>query len=161
MYFHKRSYNPKRSTFTKNIFKPAAIVAFRRSNNLTNFLVRAKLRKPFTKNTPPPPPWEVLFNVLVIVLRAPTYPTDLLLTHSTPKAKGDPAFLTTLSATQKTSVYMIRCKRCHKQYIRDWLKASTNTADQLTSSPTYPNLARYQNISPLIITPLMTSHPFH
>ena len=36
-----------------------------------------------------------------------------------------------------------------------------NTADQLSSPPKYPNLPRYQNISLLIITPLMTSHLFH
>ena len=36
-----------------NIFKSAPIVAFLRSNNLTNFLVRAKLRKPLQNNTPP------------------------------------------------------------------------------------------------------------
>ena len=35
-----------------NIFKSAPIVAFRRSNNLPNFLARAKLRNPSQNNTP-------------------------------------------------------------------------------------------------------------
>ena len=116
-YLHKRSYNPKRSTFTKKCYpfiltyspafrstsflipkhmsiltisyhchKPAAIVTFRRSNNLTNFLVGAKLRKLFTKSTPPHPP-RGSFQCVVTVLCAPIYQTDLLLTHSTPQAK--------------------------------------------------------------------------
>ena len=68
-----------------NIFKAAPIVIFRRSNNLTNFLVRAKLRNPSQNNTPPLP--EVFFNAAVIVLRAPTYPTDIPLTLSIPQAK--------------------------------------------------------------------------
>ena len=39
--------------------------------------------------------------------------------------------------------------------------APTNAADQFTSPPTYLSLPRYQNISSMIITPLMTSHSFH
>jgi len=70
----------------------------RRSNDLTNFLVRAKLRNPSQNNTPH---LEVLFNVRFIVLRAPTNPKDLLLTNSAPQAKQEP-LLTTLSATLKT-----------------------------------------------------------
>ena len=82
-----------------NIFKSAPIVAFRRSNNLTNFLM-----------------YELNYATLHRTTRAPRgcfqcgshcsmctyiYPTDLLLTHSTPQAKKDP-LLTILVATQKT-----------------------------------------------------------
>ena len=45
------------------------------------------------------------------VLRAPTYPTDLLFTHSTRQAKTRP-----ITLNSKSLIYMIQCKRRHKQY---------------------------------------------
>ena len=62
-------------------------------------------------------------------------------------------------------IYMIQCKRCHKQYLGETKRRLKDrfkdTADQLTSPPAYRNLRWYQNISSLIIAPLMTSHSFY
>ena len=61
-----------------NILKSAPIVAFRHSNNLTTFLVWAKLRSPSQNNIPHRGSFAA-----VIVLRAPTRPTHLIHTHLT------------------------------------------------------------------------------
>ena len=184
-YLHKRSYNPKRSTFTKtcypfiltyspafrstssiirkhmsiltisnhchNIFKPAAIVTFRRSNNLTNFLVRAKLRKPFTKSTPPPPPppQEVLFNVLVTVLCAPTYQTDLLVTHSTPQAKQVPGISHHITCNSKNlslhdSVQTLS-QAIYKRLTKTRLKGGFNEHRRPVNKPT--NISKPTTVS--------------
>ena len=65
----------------------------RTRNNFRSFLLREKLRNPSLNNIPPPAPHPAA----VIALRAPTYPTELHLTHSTPQAKKD--LLITLPAT--------------------------------------------------------------
>ena len=144
-----------------NIMKSAPIVAFRRSNNLTNFFVRAKLNfATLLLRTYIP---DARSNAAVIVERAPTYPTGLLPSlpiHYTPQAKQD-LLATTLPATLKALFTRNNIHAVTNKKLEDYKKiASTNTPDQLTSPPTYPNLSRYQNIFSLIITPLMTSHLF-
>ena len=51
-------------------------------------------------------------NAAAIVLCVPTYPLGLLLTHFIPQAKQD-RLLTTMTATIKAFIYMIRWKLCH------------------------------------------------
>ena len=112
--------------------------------------------QPFTKHRTP----EALFNATATVLHAPTYETGLPLTYSLSSAKED-LLLTTLPATLKTlAVYGIQCEPYQMIYRR--MKVTTQRSPQqtpqtrqLTSSP------RYQKISSLIITPLMTSQSFH
>ena len=138
-----------------NILKSVHTVALRHSNNLTNFLYDDLNHATLQKTMHPP---EVLFSGAVIVLLAPIYPTNLLTSLTSHR----------ITYNSKNFVYMIQCKRCAVtnnvwEKWKNYLKiALTNTADQLTNPAwTYPNVPRYQNISLLIITPLMTSHSFH
>ena len=116
-----------------NMFKSTPIVAFQRASNITNFLVRAKLRNPSQNSTPS----EVLFNAAVIVLRAPRYPTGLLLTHSTPQMKQNP-LLTTLPATQKNLFTWFSATLSQTIYRRYQQKSCTRgecvTADDILTS---------------------------
>ena len=98
-------------------------------------------------------------NAAAIVLhaRVPTYPSGLLLTHSIPQAKQD-QLLTTLTATLRALFTRLIANDVTNSVPK---KQTTSTADQLTSSTTYPNLPQYQIISSLVITSPMTSHSFH
>lgn len=140
-----------------NILKSAPIVAFRRSNNLTNFFVRAKLRNPSLKNIYPRGSFQCgshCSTYTYISHGLPSFPI-----HYTPQAKQD-LLATTLPATLKAlftrnNIHAVTNKK--EENLDDYKKiASTNTADQLTSPPTYPNLSWYQNIFSLIITPLIS-----
>ena len=85
------------SRLCHNIFMSASTLALRRSKNIGNFLVRAKLRNP-SQNTIPPRLFsrrQPLFYVHRHIKLA------LLLTYSFSSAKED-LLLTTLSATLKT-----------------------------------------------------------
>ena len=67
---------------------------------------------------------EVLSNVTVIFLLSPTYPTDLLLTHSTQSTGETRPITHHITCNSKNLIYMIQCKRCHKQYIGETKKAT-------------------------------------
>ena len=141
------------SRLCHNLFMSAPSVVFQRSN-LGNFLVGAKLHNP-SQNTIPP----MLFSMqqpllyvhryikLAYFLHIPFHRLRISITHH-------------IVSNSKTLIYRIQCKPCQTICRRN--KATTQRSPQqttqtrqLTSPPTY------QNISLLIITPLMTSPSFH
>ena len=81
-----------------NVFKAAPIVAYRRSSNLGEFLVRAQLRN-LTQQQPAPGLIPLRKKTVSLVN---TYLTDKLHTHSTLQAKPDLSLIT-LTVTPKTS----------------------------------------------------------
>ena len=93
------------------VFKTAPIVAFRRGNNLSNFLVRAKLRNP-SQNNRPRGSYQCGKNCLTC-----TYISDGLTTY-TFHSTGETRFITHhINCNSKNVIYMVQCNRCHKQYI--------------------------------------------
>ena len=56
------------------------------------------------------------FQSSSIVLRAPSYPTDLLLTHSIPTGETRP-ITHHITCNSKNLIHMVHCKRCYQQYI--------------------------------------------
>ena len=122
------------SRLCHNIFMSASSLALRRSKNIGNFLVRAKLRNP-SQNTIPPRLFsrrQPLFYVHRHIKLA------LLLTYFFSSAKED-LLLTTLSATLKTLLtgFSANPVKRYKEKQGDEAKiASTNTTDQAVDKPT-------------------------
>ena len=94
-----------------NVFKATPLVAFRRTNNLSNLLVSAKLPNP-THNTPPHGSFLCGDNCLTC-----NYITDGR-TSYTFHSTGETRLITHhIDCNSKNVIYMVHCNRCHKQYI--------------------------------------------
>ena len=94
-----------------NVFKAAPIVAYRRSSNLSDFLVRAQLCN-FTQHNQPRGSYPCRKNCLTC-----KYISDgqtLYTFHAT----GETRPITNhIDCNSKNVIYMIQCNHCSKQYI--------------------------------------------
>ncbi|KAL9972935.1 hypothetical protein ACROYT_G019335 [Oculina patagonica] len=122
-----------------NVFKDKPIVAFRRSNNLSNILVSAKLRKTSATNQPHGS-FRCGNNCLTC-----NYVSDGL-TNYTFHTTGETTLINQhIDCNSKNVIYMVQCNRCHKQYIgetkrrlKDRFNEHRRTVDKKTnhSKPT-------------------------
>ena len=123
-----------------HVFKALPIVAYRRSSDLSDFLVRAKPRN-LTQHNQTQGSYPCGKNCFTR-----KYISDgqtLYTFHST----GETRPITHhIDCNSKNVIYMVQCNRCFKQYI---------------VQSTTPNPPQSQNISLLMINPLTTSHLFH
>ena len=95
-----------------NVFKAKPFVAFRRSNNLSNILVSAKLHKPVTAANEPRGSFRCGNNCLTC-----NYVNDGL-TMYTFNSTGETRLINHhIDCNSKNVIYMIQCNHCHKQYI--------------------------------------------
>ena len=95
-----------------NVFKAKPFVAFRRSNNLSNILVSAKLHKPSTTANEPRGSFRCGNNCLTC-----NYINDGL-TKYTFNSTGETRFINHhIDCNSKNVIYMVQCNHCHKQYI--------------------------------------------
>ena len=95
-----------------NVFKAKPFVAFRRSNNLSNILVSAKLHKPSTTANEPRGSFRCGNNCLKC-----NYINDGL-TKYTFNSTGETRFINHhIDCNSKNVIYMVQCNHCHKQYI--------------------------------------------
>ena len=100
------------STRCKNVFKDHPIIAFRRTANLRDILVKAKL--PSINNTAPLPPGSYRCGKNCITC---PYIINGLTTY-TFTATGETRTITShFTCDTKNVVYMIQCNRCKLQYI--------------------------------------------
>ena len=146
-----------------NLFKATPIVAYRRRSNLSDFLVRAKLRNPTQHSQPSGAHTHVEKTVLLV--NTYLYLTQKLHTHSTLQVKPDLSLITS-TITQKTSFTRYNATTApNNTQVKtndDSKTVSTNTADQLTPILVIsPNPPQSQNTFLLMITLLTTSHLFH
>ena len=88
-----------------------AVVAFRRSNNLTNFLARAKLGNLWQNNTHPRDYFQCGSHCSTCTIQ-PTYSSHTF--HSTGDTR---AIAHHIICHFKNPIYMIQCKRCHTQHV--------------------------------------------
>ena len=94
------------------IFKAKPLVAFRRSNNLSNLLVSAKLRKLATITNQPRGSFRCGKNCLTC-----NYINDGL-TNYTFNSTGETRLINHyIDCNSKNVIYMVQCNNCHKQYI--------------------------------------------
>ena len=94
-----------------NVFKVKPFVAFRRSNNLSNILISAKLHKPSTTANAHRGSFRCGNNLTC------NYIYDGL-TNYTFSSPGDTRFINHhTDRTSKNVIYMIQCNHCHKQYL--------------------------------------------
>ena len=140
-----------------NVFKATPLVAFRRTNNLSNLLVSAKLPNP-THNTPPHGSFLCGDNCLTC-----NYITDGR-TSYTFHSTGETRLITHhIDCNSKNVLYMVHCNRCHQQYIGETkrrLKDRSSTAEQLTNKQTVLNLLQSRNIFFLTTITLLTCYLF-
>ena len=94
-----------------NVFNAAPLVAFRRSNNLSNLLVSAKLRNPNQSNQPRGS-FRCGYNCLTC-----NYITDGLTIYSFYSTGETRPIHHHIDCNSKNVIYMVQCNRCHKQYI--------------------------------------------
>ena len=143
-----------------NVFKATPLVAFRRTNNLSNLLVSAKLPNP-THNTPPHGSFLCGDNCLTC-----NYITDGR-TSYTFHSTGETRLITHhIDCNSKNVIYMVHCNRCHKQYIgetkrrlKDRFNEHRRTVDKQTnrSKPTTVSehfLSNDHNASDMLLIPL-------
>ena len=97
-----------------NVFKAELFVAFRRSNNLRNILVSAKLHKPVTAaNAEPPGSFRCGNNCLTCIY------INNGLTMYTFNSTGETRLINhDIDCNSKNVIYMIQCNHCHRQYYR-------------------------------------------
>ena len=141
-------------------FKAVPIATYRRTSNLSDFLVRAKIRNLTHHNQPR---GSYLRGKNCFTYKT-AYLADKLHTNFTVQMKPDLPPITT-TATPETSFTWYSATASYNstsEKLNDDLKTvSTNTADQLTTHLISPNPPRSQNIFLPMITLLMTSHVFH
>ena len=95
-----------------NVFKAKPFVAFRRSDNLSNILVTAKLHKPVTAANEPRGSFRCGNNCLTC-----NYINDGL-TMYTFNSTGETTLINHhIDCNPQNVIYMIQCNHCHKQYI--------------------------------------------
>ena len=138
-----------------NVFKATPLVSFRRTNNLSNLLVSAKLPNP-THNT-----FLCGDNCLTC-----NYITDGR-TSYTFHSTGETRHITHhIDCNSKNVIYMVHCNRCHKQYIgetkrrlKDRFNEHCRPVDKQTnrSKPTTVSehfLSNDHNASDMLLIPL-------
>ena len=138
-----------------NVFKATPLVAFRRTNNLSNLLVSAKIPNP-THNTPPHGSFLCRDNCLTC-----NYITDGR-TSYTFHSTGETEHITHhIDCNSKNVIYMVHCNRCHKQYIRETqrrLKDRFNEHRRPVDKQTVLNLLQSRNIFFLTTITLLTCY---
>ena len=108
-----------------NVFKAKPFVAFRRSNNLSNILVSAKLHKPVTVNNEPRGSFRCGNNCLTS-----NYKNDGL-TMYTFNSTGETRLINHhIDCNSKNVIYMIQCHHCQKQYIGKTKRGLKGTVSQ-------------------------------
>ena len=143
-----------------NVFKATPLVAFRRTNNLSDLLVSAKLRNP-TQNNLPHGSFRCGDNCLTC-----NYITDGR-TSYTFHSTGETRHITHhIDRNSKNVIYMVHCNRCHKQYIgetkrrlKDRFNEHRRPVDKQTNSskPTTVSehfLSNDHNASDMLLIPL-------
>ena len=143
-----------------NVFKATPLVAFRRTNNLSDLLVSAKLRNP-TQNNLPHGSFRCGDNCLTC-----NYITDGR-TSYTFHSTGETRHITHhIDCNSKNVIYMVHCNRCHKQYIgetkrrlKDRFNEHRRPVDKQTNSskPTTVSehfLSNNHNASDMLLIPL-------
>ena len=121
-----------------HVFKPAPIVAYRRSGDLSDFLVRTQTSQSHT--TQPTPGLIPMWKKNSFTRKYISDGQTLYTFHST----GETRPITHhIDCNCKNVIYMVQCNHCFKQYI---------------VQSTTPNPPQSQNISLLMINPLTTSH---
>ena len=93
-----------------NVFKAAPFVAFRRTNNLSKLLVSAKLRNPSQTNQPR---GSFLCGSNCLTCKYMTVGLNTYTFHSTGETRPINHHI---DCNSKNVIYMVQCKRCHKQY---------------------------------------------
>ena len=108
---HKHFSILSSSQHCANIFKCTPLVAFRRINNLSDILVRSKLRSD-RQTMLPPGSFRCGKNCMTC-----NYITDGR-TNFTFSAAGETRPITNhIDCSSKNLIYMVHCRRCDKQYI--------------------------------------------
>ena len=94
-----------------NVFKAAPIVAYRRSSNLSDFLVRAKLRN-LTHHNQPQGSYPCGKNFLTC-----KYLSDGQTSYTFHTTGEIRPITNQIDCNSKIVIYMIQCNHCSKQYI--------------------------------------------
>ena len=139
-----------------NVFKAAPIVAYRRSSNLSDFLVRAKLRN-LSQHNQPRGSYPCGKNCLTC-----KYISDVQ-TSYTFYATGETTPITNhIDCNSKIVIYMVQCNHCSKQYIGETkrrLKGLFNEHRRPVDNPS--NISKPTTVSEhflvLMITVLLTT----
>ena len=142
-----------------NVFKAAPIIAYRRSSNLSYFLLRDKLGN-LTQHHQPRESYPCGKNCLTCKYISDGQTSYTF--HSTVEIRP---FTHHIDCNSKIVIYMIRCNHCSKQYIgetkrrlKDHFNEHRRPVDTNLMSPNPP---QSQNTFLLMITLLTTSHLFH
>ena len=155
-----------------NIFSETPVVAFRRSPNLRDLLVRAKLKTP-ENNTLRHPPGTFRCNSRHGCLTCPNI--DAGRTTYTFSTTGETRKIKQhLTCKSNNLTYMIECKKCKKQYIGETKRSlrerftehrqATNNSDHANASaavPTHFNLPSH-SVKDMLLIPLelqVTNNP--
>ena len=147
-----------------SIFSETAVVAFRRSPNLRDLLVRAKLKSP-ENNTIRYPPGVFRCNSRHCCLTCPNI-DDGRTTYTFNTTGETPAIKQHITCKSNNLTYMIECKKCKKQYIGETKRSlrerftehrqATNNSDHasaLAAVPTHFNLPSH-SVKDMLLTPL-------
>ncbi|XP_078372690.1 uncharacterized protein LOC144656333 [Oculina patagonica] len=102
------------SSNCKEIFKETPVVSYRRSPNLRDLLVRAKLKGP--NQCSQPPPGTFLCNSNHRCLTCP-HIEDGKTTYTFSSTNEVRQIKHHITCNSTNLVYMIQCKRCNKQYV--------------------------------------------
>ena len=123
------------------IFKETPVVAYRRSPNLRDLLVRAKLKNPPTANQPNHPFGTFRCNSKHGCLTCPHIDNER--TNYTFNNTGEVREIKQQMTCKSTNlIYMIECKRCKKQYIGETkrtLRERFTEHRQATNNPSHAN----------------------
>ena len=134
-----------------NVFKAKPFVAFRRSNNLSNVLVCAKLHKPVTAAYEPRGSFRCGNNCLTC-----NY-INYALTMYTFNSTGETRLINHhIDYNSKNVISVIQCNHCHKQYIGETKRRLKDPFNLLTNKLTALSLPQYPNIFCVTIITLLT-----
>ena len=143
-----------------NVFKATPLVALRRTNNLSDLLVSAKLRNP-TQNNLPHGSFRCRDNCLTC-----NYITDGRTSYTFHSTSETRHITHHIDCNSKNVIYMVHCNHCHKQYIgetkrrlKDRFNEHRRPVDKQTysSKPTTVSehfLSNDHNASDMLLIPL-------
>ena len=152
---HKKQPILHSTNYLQKIFKDVPFIAYRRSPNLSDLLVRAKLKN--TKTTPKPTSGTFRCNSTHQCLTCPYIDNDR--TSYTFSNTGEIREIKQhLTCNSSNLTYMIECKKCKKQYIGETkrkirerfkeLRKGTNNPHHANSTAAVPTRLTYQATLP-------------
>ena len=139
-----------------NVFKAAPFVAFRRTKNLNDVLVRSRLRKP-TQSTLPPGSFRCGSNCITC-----NYITDGLINYTFTSTAETRSIKHHIDCNSTNVIYMVQCTRCDKQYIGETkrrLRDRFNEHRRLVDRPT--TNSRFTAVSDHFLLPNHSAADMH